>query len=85
MGSPTTAVERPRVLFVEDEASIAEPFARALTRAGFEPTVATTGHDAIELAGQHPTRTSSCSTSACPTPMGSTCAGSSSATPTCRS
>ncbi len=40
------------MLFVEDEATIAEPFARALTRAGFEPTVATTGHDAIELAAR---------------------------------
>ena len=42
--------DRPRVLVVEDEPSIAEPFARKLTRAGFEPTVAATGHDAIELA-----------------------------------
>jgi two-component system response regulator RegX3 len=55
MGSTNTAADRPRVLFVEDEATIAEPFARALTRAGFDPTVATTGHDAIELAQRtHP-------------------------------
>lgn len=38
------------MLFVEDEATISEPFARKLTRAGFEPTVASTGRDAIELA-----------------------------------
>ena len=46
------AAERPRVLFVEDEASIAEPFAHALARAGFEPTVAATGRAALELAEQ---------------------------------
>jgi DNA-binding response OmpR family regulator len=52
MGSTSNASERPRILFVEDESSISEPFACALTRAGFEPTVASTGHDAIALADQ---------------------------------
>lgn len=43
------------VLFVEDERSIAEPFARALTRGGFPTTVARTGAEAIELeAALHP-------------------------------
>jgi DNA-binding response OmpR family regulator len=41
---------RPRVLFVEDEPSIYEPFSKALTREGFEPVVARTATRAIELA-----------------------------------
>lgn len=47
---------RPRsVLLVEDERSIAEPFAKALTRGGFPTTVARTGAEAIELeAALHP-------------------------------
>ena len=47
----TVARSGPSVLLVEDEASIAEPFAHALARNGFRPTVAGTGADAIELAG----------------------------------
>ncbi len=39
-----------RVLLVEDELSIAEPFARALARSGFEPTIARTAQDALRLA-----------------------------------
>jgi two-component system, OmpR family, response regulator RegX3 len=39
-----------RILFVEDERSISEPFAKALTREGFEPTVAATAADALTLA-----------------------------------
>ena len=39
-----------RILFVEDERSISEPFAKALTREGFEPTVAATAADALALA-----------------------------------
>ncbi len=35
-------MDRPRVLLVEDEASIAEPFARALGREGFDAQVAPT-------------------------------------------
>jgi DNA-binding response OmpR family regulator len=38
------------VLLVEDERSIAEPFAEALRRSGFRTTVASTGRDAIALA-----------------------------------
>jgi two-component system, OmpR family, response regulator RegX3 len=39
-----------RILIVEDEASIAEPFARLLRREGFETTVARTAADALEAA-----------------------------------
>jgi two-component system, OmpR family, response regulator RegX3 len=39
----------PVVLLVEDEGSIAEPFAHALARSGFRPTIARTGSEAIEL------------------------------------
>jgi DNA-binding response OmpR family regulator len=39
-----------RILFVEDERSISEPFAKALAREGFEPTVASTAADALALA-----------------------------------
>jgi two-component system, OmpR family, response regulator RegX3 len=42
--------DRPRVLFVEDERGIAEPFAKALSREGFEPVVARTAARALELA-----------------------------------
>ena len=41
---------KPRVLFVEDEASIYEPFSKALAREGFEPVVAPTAKRALELA-----------------------------------
>ena len=40
----------PLVLLIEDERSIAEPFERALQRAGFSTTVAHCGSDAISLA-----------------------------------
>ncbi len=39
-----------RILVVEDEASIAEPFAEALRRAGFEPVLTGTAAGALELA-----------------------------------
>jgi two-component system response regulator RegX3 len=39
-----------RILIVEDEASIAEPFARLLRREGFETTVARTAAEALEAA-----------------------------------
>ena len=42
-------MERPSVLLVEDEASIAEPFARALGREGFDTEVAPTAAAAREL------------------------------------
>ena len=41
---------RPRILLVEDEESISEPFSRALAREGFEPFVARTAADALALA-----------------------------------
>jgi DNA-binding response OmpR family regulator len=39
-----------RILVVEDEDSISEPFAEALSRAGFEPLVTRTAAGALELA-----------------------------------
>ena len=47
---PAADERLPSVLLVEDETSIAEPFARALERSGFRTTVAHTGAEAIELA-----------------------------------
>ncbi len=38
------------ILFVEDEESISAPFSRALEREGFEPVVAATAADALEMA-----------------------------------
>jgi two-component system, OmpR family, response regulator RegX3 len=40
----------PRILVVEDEESIARPFAEALRRAGFDPLVTGTAAGALELA-----------------------------------
>jgi DNA-binding response OmpR family regulator len=40
------------ILFVEDEEGISEPFSKALERQGFEPVVARTAADALELAEQ---------------------------------
>ena len=40
-----------RILVVEDEDSISQPFAEALRRAGFEPLVTRTAAGALELAG----------------------------------
>ena len=42
----------PRILFVEDEPSIAEPFTRALVRAGFETTTVGTAAGALESAAR---------------------------------
>jgi DNA-binding response OmpR family regulator len=44
------SVPRPRILFVEDERSISEPFSKALAREGYEPVVARTAKEALELA-----------------------------------
>ena len=41
-----------KILFVEDEAAIFEPFSKALQRNGFEPVVAQTAAAALELAGR---------------------------------
>ena len=40
-------MDRPRILFVEDERSISEPFSRALEREGFDVTVAGTVAEAL--------------------------------------
>ena len=50
MGFVEPAAGRPRILFVEDERSISEPFAKALTREGFEPVTAFTAAEALALA-----------------------------------
>jgi DNA-binding response OmpR family regulator len=41
---------RQRILFVEDEQAITDPFSRALERAGFEPVTARSGHEGLALA-----------------------------------
>jgi two-component system response regulator RegX3 len=48
----STPADQPVVLLVEDETSIAEPFARALEREGFIPIVAPTAARARELFAQ---------------------------------
>jgi DNA-binding response OmpR family regulator len=50
MQTPPRQPSPPSVLLVEDERSIAEPFANALRRSGFETTVARTAAEALELA-----------------------------------
>jgi DNA-binding response OmpR family regulator len=50
----TSDPDRPRVLFVEDERSILEPFSRALAREGFEPVPARTVAEALEAARAAP-------------------------------
>ncbi len=51
-GMPTDTREaaQPRVLLVEDESSIAEPFAQALARSGFHTVLAGTAGEALRLA-----------------------------------
>ena len=39
-----------KILFVEDEAAIFEPFSKALRRNGYEPVIAQTAAEALELA-----------------------------------
>ncbi|MGB0092357.1 MAG: response regulator [Solirubrobacteraceae bacterium] len=48
-GSPSVS-QGPSILLVEDEDSIAEPFAKALARGGFRTTVAHNGREAMTLA-----------------------------------
>src|SRR3954469_5185590 len=43
-----------RILFVEDEPSISDPFSKELVREGFEPIVARTGREALALAERSP-------------------------------
>jgi DNA-binding response OmpR family regulator len=48
-------VRATRILYVEDEPSIAEPFRQALVREGFVATVAGTAREALDLVGElHP-------------------------------
>ena len=44
------SASRTRILFVEDEATISDPFSDALAREGFEPVVARTATEALALA-----------------------------------
>jgi two-component system, OmpR family, response regulator RegX3 len=46
--------QRPRILFVEDEAAIADPFGRVLTREGFEVVPAGTAAAALERFEHRP-------------------------------
>jgi two-component system, OmpR family, response regulator RegX3 len=50
VGFVEPAAGRPRILFVEDERSISEPFSKALAREGFEPVTAFTAAEALSLA-----------------------------------
>ncbi len=50
MPTETREARQPRVLLVEDETSIAEPFAQALARSGFQPVLAGTAGEALRLA-----------------------------------
>jgi DNA-binding response OmpR family regulator len=52
LASVSNPAGRPRILLVEDEESISEPFSRALAREGFEPIVARTAAEALKLAEQ---------------------------------
>jgi two-component system, OmpR family, response regulator RegX3 len=52
MSAPAADPHSPRVLLVEDERSIAEPFASALTRSGFRTTVASTATEAMVLIAE---------------------------------
>jgi two-component system, OmpR family, response regulator RegX3 len=47
------AAGKPTILLVEDERSIAEPFASALQREGFEAVIAPTARAALELFHRH--------------------------------
>ncbi len=49
---PSAAAPAARILVVEDESSISDPFAEALSRAGFEPRVTATAAGALEQAEQ---------------------------------
>lgn len=48
-----SGADGPLVLLVEDERSIAEPFARALQRAGFRTALAGTGSEAVSLIAEY--------------------------------
>ena len=61
---------RPTILLVEDERSIAEPFAGALAREGFEPVIAATAQRRARAVPPPRPAASCCSTSRCPTATG---------------
>ncbi len=48
----TASTRPPRILLVEDERSIAEPFAQGLRREGFDPAIAATAAAAREMAAE---------------------------------
>ena len=50
MAAPATPANGAVILFVEDEEAISSPFTRVLEREGFEPVVAATAAEAMELA-----------------------------------
>ena len=50
MAAPATPANGGVILFVEDEEAISSPFARVLEREGFEPVLAATAAEAMELA-----------------------------------
>ena len=54
MDRSTSPAATPRILFVEDEASIAEPFASALRRSGFDPELVGTAAGALSAAQRDP-------------------------------
>jgi two-component system, OmpR family, response regulator RegX3 len=47
------AASKRTILLVEDEESITAPLSEALSREGFEPVIAGTAAEALELAGSH--------------------------------
>ncbi len=49
LGASADVSHGPSILLVEDEQSIAEPFAKALERSGFRATVARSGGEAMAL------------------------------------
>lgn len=52
MAASEADIPGPRILFVEDEEGISEPFANALRRAGFDPVIAPTVADALRELGE---------------------------------
>ena len=77
-----TDASRARILFVEDEASISEPFSHALERAGFEPVVGAHGRPRRSSSPRAWSPTSCCSTSTSRTSTAATSAASCGAAPT---
>ena len=74
-----------RILVVEDEDSISQPFAEALRRAGFEAVVTGTAAGALELAERGGAGPGDARPQPSPTATAATSAASCAAAPTCRS